>query len=134
MKTLAATVIAGGLLFAVPALAAPSAPVHDGYLTIGGPKRLQPSANLRIPIGCSVACTTKTNTKLTTPTDVLGPDKATGHLAAGDSRSLIVTLNAAAKQDIQAHPNSRLRVEVFATSSGSDEHAYAVKTFRFTGS
>ena len=134
MKTLFATVFAAGLLLAIPAFAATSAPVHDGYLTIGGPKRLHPSATLKVPIACAVACRTKTTTKLTTPGDVLGPDKANGHLGAGQSRMLIVQLNTAAKQDIQAHPNSRLRVEVFATSSSSGEHAHAIKTFRFSGS
>ena len=134
MKTLFATVFAGGLLLAIPAFAATSAPVHDGYLTIGGPKRLQPSATLKVPISCAVACRTKTTTKLITPVDVLGPDKAKGHLGAGQSRMLIVQLNTAAKQDIKAHPNSRLRVEVFATSNSGGEHAHAIKTFRFTGS
>jgi hypothetical protein len=65
---------------------------------------------------------------------VLGPDKAKGHLGAGQSRTLVIQLNSAAKQDIKAHPNSRLRVEVFATSNSGDEHAHAIKTFRFTGS
>jgi hypothetical protein len=135
LKTLFATVIAGGLLLAVvPAFAATSAPVHDGYLTIGGPKRLHASAQLRVPIACSVACKTKTITKLTTPGDVLGPDKAQGHLGAGQTRKLIIKLNTAAKQDISDHPNSRLRVEVFATSSSGDEHAHAIKTFKFSGS
>jgi hypothetical protein len=134
LKTLFATVFAGGLLLAIPAFAATSAPVHDGYLTIGGPKRLQPAAKLRVPISCSVACRTNANTTLTTPHEVVGPDKAKGHLGAGQSRNLVVKLNDAAKQEIEAHPNSRLRVEVFATSNSDGEHAHAIKTFRFTGS
>jgi hypothetical protein len=134
LKTLFATVFAGGLLLAIPAFAATSAPVHDGYLTIGGPKKLHPSAKLRVPIGCAVACKTNTKTKLITPVDVLGPDTAKGHLGAGQSRTLVIKLNSAAKDDIEAHPNSRLRVEVFATSNSDGEHAHAIKTFRFTGS
>ena len=135
MSKFAATVIAGVLLAAVPALADQSssaAPVTDGFLTIGGPKRLAPQANLRVPISCAVACHTRALTTLTTPTDKIGPDKAHGRLGAGVSRKLIVTLNDAAKGDIQAHPNSRLRVAVTATSDGSGDKVHAVKIFRFT--
>jgi hypothetical protein len=134
LKTLFATVFAAGLLLAIPAFAATSAPVQDGYLTIGGPKKLHPAAKLRIPIGCSVACRTRAITWLATPTEVLGPDKSRGHLGAGQSRTLVVILNAAAKHDVEAHPNSRLRVEVFATSSSDGRRAHALKRFRFTGS
>jgi hypothetical protein len=135
VKKIAATVIAGVLLSAVPAIAAQtsrSAPASDGFLTIGGPKRLTPQANLRVPIRCAVACTTTAVTTLTTPSDKIGPDKAHGQLGAGVSRKLIVTLNDAAKGDIEAHPNSRLRVDVSAVSLGSSEHVHTVKVFRFT--
>jgi hypothetical protein len=135
VKKIAATVIAGVLLSAVPAIAAQtsrSAPASDGFLTIGGPKRLTPQANLRVPIRCAVACKTRAITTLTTPTDTIGPDKAHGQLGAGVSRKLIVTLNDAAKVDIEAHPNSRLRVDVSAVSLGSGEHVHAIKVFRFT--
>jgi hypothetical protein len=135
VKKIAATVIAGVLLSAVPAIGAQtsrSAPVSDGFLTIGGPKRLTPQTNLRVPIRCAVACKTTAITTLTTPTDRIGPDKAHGQLGAGVSRKLIVTLNDAAKVDIEAHPNSRLRVDVSAVSLGSGEHVHAIKVFRFT--
>jgi hypothetical protein len=135
VKKIAATVIAGVLLSAVPAIAAQtssSAPVSDGFLTIGGPKRLTPHANLRVPIRCAVACKTTAVTTLTTPNDKIGPDKAHGQLGAGVSRKLIVTLNDAARGDIEAHPNSRLRVGVSAVSLGSSEHVHVVKVFRFT--
>ncbi len=135
MKKIAATVIAGVLLAAVPAIAkqtSDSAPVTHGFLTIGGPKRLAPQKNLRVPISCAVACKTKALTTLTTPSDKIGPDKAHGHLGAGVSRKLVVTLNDEAKGDIEAHPNSRLRVVVSAVSNDSGEHVHAVKVFQFT--
>ncbi|MDP9277499.1 MAG: hypothetical protein M3O76_04740 [Actinomycetota bacterium] len=135
MKKIAATVIAGVLLAAVPAIAAQtsrSAPATDGFLTIGGPNRLTPQANLRVPIRCAIACKTTALTTLTTPNDTIGPEKAHGHLGAGVSRKLVVTLNDAAKGDIEAHPNSRLRVGVSAVSDSSGEHVHTVKVFRFT--
>ncbi len=134
MSKFAATVIAGVLLAAVPALAGQrAAPVSDGFLTIGGPKRLAPQKNLRVPITCAVACKTSAVTTLTTPSDTIGPDKAHGHLGAGVTRKLIVTLNTAAKNDITAHPNSRLRVVLTATSIASGAKVRAVKVFKFTG-
>jgi hypothetical protein len=132
LSKFAATVIAGVLLAAVPAFADSAAPVTDGFLTIGGPKRLTPQINLRVPITCAVACKTRAVTTLTTPSDEIGPDKAHGQLGAGVSRKLIVTLNDAAKTDITEHPNSRLRVAITATSIGSGEKVHAVKVFRFT--
>jgi len=135
MKKIAATVITGVLLAAVPAIAAQtsrSAPATDGFLTIGGPKRLQPQANLRVPIRCSVACHTTAKTKLTLPDKVIGPDKATGHMAPGNPKNLIVTLNDSATEQITSHPNSRLRVSVSAVSDSSGEHVHTVKVFQFT--
>jgi len=135
LKKFAAMAITGAMLVAVPAIAAETnraAPVRDGFLTIGGPKRLEPKKELRIPITCSVDCRTKAVSKLTTPTDVVGPDKASGHLGAGHSRNLVVTLNDAAYQAIQQHPNSRLKVAVSAVSVDSGDRADAVKVFRFT--
>lgn len=135
MKKFAATVIAGVLLAAVPAIGeqtSRSASVTDGFLTIGGPKRLAPQANLRVPIRCAVGCTTTARTKLTLPDKVIGPDKATGHLAPGSPKNLIVTLNDSATEQITNHPNSRLRVGVTASSDSSGEHVHAVKVFQFT--
>ena len=135
MKKIAATVITGVLLAAVPAIAAQtsrSAPATDGFLTIGGPKRLQPQANLRVPIRCSVACHTTAKTKLTLPDKVIGPDKATGHMAPGNPKNLIVTLNDSATEEITSHPNSRLRVSVSAVSDSSGEQVHTVKVFHFT--
>jgi hypothetical protein len=135
LKKYAATVIAGVLVAAVPAIAeqaSRSAPVTDGFLTIGGPKRLAPQANLRVPIRCSVGCNTTAKTKLTLPDKVVGPDKATGHLAPGSPKNLIVTLNDSATEQITSHPNSRLRVSVTAISDSSGEHVRAVKIFQFT--
>jgi hypothetical protein len=135
LSKFAATVIAGVLLAAVPALAdqpSSAAPVTDGFLTIGGPKRLAPQTNLRVPIRCAVDCATKALTTLRTPSDTIGPDKAHGHLREGVSRKLVVTLNDAAKADIEAHPNSRLRVSVTAVSDDTGAQVHAVKVFRFT--
>lgn len=136
MKKLAATAFAGALLVAVPAFAAQtsgSAPVRDGFLTIGGPKLLEPQAKLRIPIRCSVDCSTTAKTKLTLPDKVVGPDKATGHLGAGNPRKLIVTLNDSAAETIRESWNeSRLRVGVTAFSDRTDKRAHAVKVFNFT--
>lgn len=135
MRKIAATVIAGVLFCAVPAIAAQtsrSAPASDGFLTIGGPKRLQPQANLRVPIRCSVACETTAKTKLTLPDKVIGPDKASGHLAPGSPKNLIVTLNDSATEEITSHPNSRLRVGVSAVSDSSGDQVHTVKVFRFT--
>jgi hypothetical protein len=134
LKKFAATVIAGVLLAAVPAIADQTshwAPVTDGFLTIGGPKRLAPQTNLRVPIRCSVACNTTARTKLTLPDKVIGPDKATGHLAPGSPKNLIVTLNDSATEQITNHPNSRLRVGVSAVSDSSGEHVHTVKVFQF---
>jgi hypothetical protein len=133
LSKIAATVIAGVLMAAVPAFADQSsgaAPVTDGFLTIGGPKRLAPQKNLRVPITCAVACKTTAQTTLTTPSDKIGPDKAQAQLGAGVTKKLIVTLNDAAQADIEAHPNSRLKVDATAVSGG--EHVHAVKVFRFT--
>jgi hypothetical protein len=135
MKKFAATLIAGVLFAAVPANAeqtSRSAPATDGFLTIGGPKRLQPQANLRVPIRCSVACNTTAKTTLTLPEKVIGPDKATGHLAPGSPKNLIVTLNDSATEEITNHPNSRLRVGVSAVSDSSGEQVHTVKVFQFT--
>jgi hypothetical protein len=137
VKKIAAIVIAGTMLAAVPAFAGQtprSAPVQDGFLTIGGPKRLVPRTNLRVPIRCSVDCHVKTTTTLRLPDKVIGPDKAKNHLGAGSPRNLIVTLNDAATQDIISHPNSRLRVGVSAVSDSTGERAHAVKVFQFKSS
>ena len=137
MKRIAASIVAAAMLAAVPAAAdqvSRSAPVRDGFLTVGGPEALTPSPNLRIPIRCSVECRTTAKTKLVTPTNVVGPDTARGHLTPGHPRKLIVTLNDAATQDItDNYSASRLRVGVRAVSSSSDAKAHAVKIFTFTG-
>jgi hypothetical protein len=136
LRKIAATALAGALLAAAPALAqqAGRASATDGYLHIGGGNRLAATSSLRIPIRCSIDCDTTAFTKLTTPADVIGPDKATGHLKAGKPMKLIVTLNDDAAADVQAHPNSRLKVKVSAVSSDGNQRANAVKVFRFTGS
>lgn len=136
MKKLAATVVGGILLAAVPAIAdqsGRSAPVRERFLTIGGPELLQPRATLRIPIRCSVDCDTTAKTKLKLPDSDIPPSKATGNLAAGKPRRLIVRLNDSATDTLfQQFQASRLRVGVRATSDSSDEQVHAVKVFRFT--
>jgi hypothetical protein len=135
LKKIAAMAIAGAMLAAVPAFAdqtGSSAPVHDGFLTIGGPKRLAPQTNLRVPIRCSVDCRATTTTSLRLPDKVIGPDKASSHLGAGSPRNLIVTLNDSATEQITNHPNSRLRVGVSAVSDSTGARAHAVKVFQFT--
>lgn len=137
MKKLAATGVAALALAAVPALAdqvTRAAPVKDGFLTIGGPKRLAAGSVLKVPIRCSVDCSTTTRTKLHLPEDEIPPSKAIGHLTAGHSRNLVVNLNQAATETITAHPNeSRLRVGVSAVSDERDGRMHAVKVFHFTG-
>jgi hypothetical protein len=131
LKRIAASIVAAAMLAAVPAAAdqvSRSAPVRDGFLTVGGPEALTPSPNLRIPIRCSVECRTTAKTKLVTPTNVVGPDTARGHLTPGHPRKLIAT------QDItENYSASRLRVGVRAVSSSSGAEAHAVKIFTFTG-
>lgn len=136
MRKIAATALSGALLAAAPALADQAGRVSatDGYLHIGGANRLAATSSLRIPIRCSVECDTTAFTTLITPGDEIGPDKTTGHLKAGKPKKLIVTLNDDATADIQAHPNSRLKVKVSAVSSDGNERVKAVKIFRFTGS
>jgi hypothetical protein len=136
LKRIAASIVAAAMLAAAPAMAdqlSRADPVRDGFLTIGGPETLTPSANLRIPIRCSVECRTTAKTMLVTPTDVIGPDTARGHLTPGHPRKLIVTLNDAATQDItDNYSTSWLRVGVRAVSSSSGAKAHAVKIFKFT--
>jgi len=108
------------------------AAVTDGFLTIGGPKRLQPRATLRVPIRCSEGCDTTARTKLKLPGTTIPPDIASGHLAPNDPKNLIVSLNQAATETIKEHPNSsRLRVSVTAESSITGERVQSVKVFEF---
>jgi hypothetical protein len=140
LKKLLATAAAGTMLASVPALAQEGhqgghAAVTDSFLTIGGPKRLQPRATLRVPIRCSEACDTTAKTKLTIPGTTIPPDNASGHLAPDDPKNLVVNLNQAATKSIKKHPNaSRLRVSVEAESSITGERADAVKVFKFKSS
>jgi hypothetical protein len=135
---LGVTAVAGAILIAAPASAdrtnaGRAAPVSSGFATIGGPKRLHPSSTLRIPIRCSVECDTTVFTKLRLPDEQIGPDKATGHLLAGNARKLVVTFNNPATQDIKDHFNSaRLRVGLRAIDSGSGDRAHVVKVFKFS--
>jgi hypothetical protein len=135
LKKLAAFVIGGLLLAAVPAIAeqtSRAAPVREAFLTIGGPKLLEPQATLRVPIRCSVECSTTARSKLHLPDTSIPPSTATGHLLAGKPRNLVVSLNEAATKTIQTQPNaSRLRVGVTAFDEISDERVHAVKVFKF---
>ena len=135
MKKIAAMTAAVATLVAVTGFAASAigaAPVKDEFLTIGGPKNLAPTAVLRVPIRCSVECSTKTKTRLQLFHTDIPPSHATGHLLAGKSRNLVVTLNDAATETIQTEPGtSKLRVAVTATSDASGNTAKAVKVFGF---
>jgi hypothetical protein len=135
LKKLAAFVLGGLLLTAVPAIAdqaSRAAPVSEGFLTIGGPKRLEPQATLRVPIRCSVECSTRARSKLHLPDTEIPPSTATGHLLPGKPRNLIVTLNEAATETIRTQSaESRLRVGVTAVDESSDERVHAVKVFKF---
>jgi hypothetical protein len=125
------------MLAAVPAFAyggneGAHAAVTDGFLTIGGPKRLAPRATLRVPIRCSEGCDTTARTKLKLPGKSIPPDIASGHLAPNDPKKLVVSLNKAASESIKEHPNaSRLQVSVTAESSTTGERVRAVKVFKF---
>jgi hypothetical protein len=136
VKKLAVAVVAALALASVPALAdsaGRAAPVRDGFLKIGGPKRLAAGDVLRVPIRCSVECSTKTKTKLSLPDDEIPPSKANGHLRANQSRNLVFNLNDAATETITNYPNdSKLRVAVAAVSDDSGARVHAVKVFRFT--
>jgi hypothetical protein len=136
LKKIAASVAAAAMLAAVPAFAdqtSRAAPVTDGFLTIGGPKRLVARGVLKVPIRCSVECSTTAKTSLRLPDTSIPPDKVDGHLTAGHARKLVVSLNDAATESIQAHPNaSRMKVDVSAVSDDSDAKVHAVKVFRFT--
>jgi hypothetical protein len=137
LKKIAATAIAGAMLAAVPAFAhagheGAHAAVTDGFLTIGGPKRLATRATLRVPIRCSEGCDTTARTKLKLPGKSIPPDIASGHLAPNDPKNLVVSLNKAASETIKEHPNaSRLQVSVTAESSTTGERVEAVKVFKF---
>ena len=135
MNKLAATVIGGILLAASPAIAAQSsgAPVREGFLSIRGPRVLEPRATLRIPIRCSVECRSTARAKLKLPGSDIAPSKARGHLAPGKPRNLIVKLNDYALEVLREQSQlSRLRVSVKATSDRSGDQVRAVKVFRFT--
>lgn len=130
MKKLAALVFAGALLVAVPAAASP---VKNGFLSIRGPEQLKPGATLRIPIRCSVECSTTTRTILKLPGDDIPPSIAKGHLQAGEPKNLVVTLNQNALDEINSVPGgSRIRVKVLAKSAVSGQRVRAVKVFEFT--
>lgn len=128
LKKLAATVIGGVLLTAVPAIADP---VNEKFLTIGGPDRLAPSGKIKVPIRCSVGCDTTARTKLRIPGSTIAPDTAKGHLAPGEPKRLIVNLNDTATETIKERPNaSSLRVTVRAESNGG-ERVKANRVFEF---
>jgi hypothetical protein len=130
VKKLAATVIGGVLLAAVPAVAAP---VKDGFLSIRGPDTLTPTATLRVPLRCSVECETNARTTLKLVGDDVPPSIAKGHLEAGNPKNLIVELNKNAIDEITANPDgSRLRVSVYAKSTATGERVKALKVFDFT--
>jgi hypothetical protein len=130
VKKLAATVIGGVLLAAVPAVAAP---VKDGFLSIRGPDTLTPTATLRVPLRCSVECKTNARTTLKLVGDDVPPSIAKGHLEAGNPKNLIVELNQNAIDEITANPDgSRLRVSVYAKSTATGERVKALKVFDFT--
>jgi hypothetical protein len=139
LRKIVASAIAGALLMVVPAVAdqgqGAHASVTKDFLTIGGPARLEPKATLRVPIRCSVDCSTTARTKLQLPPGETNvpPSTATGHLVPGKPRNLIVSLNDAAAKTIRTFPNgSRLRVGVTATDEATDERVKVVKVFRFT--
>jgi hypothetical protein len=130
VKRVLATAIAATMIAAVPAVADP---VKDGFLSIRGPDTLQPSATLRVPLRCSVECTTSARTTLKLVGDDVPPSIAKGHLEAGDSKNLIVELNQNAIDEITAQPDgSRLRVSVYAKSTATGKRAKALKVFDFT--
>jgi hypothetical protein len=136
LKKLLATAVAAAMLAAVPALAQEGNhgdhAVTDEFLTIGGPKRLEARAKLRVPIRCSEACDTTATTKLTIPGSTIPPDTAQGHLAPNEPKNLIVNLNKAASDSIKKYPNaSRLRVSVTAKSSITGQRVEAAKVFKF---
>jgi len=137
LKKLLATAAAAAMLAAVPALAQEGHhhgdhAVTDEFLTIGGPKRLEARAKLRVPIRCSEACDTTATTKLTIPGSTIPPDTAQGHLAPNEPKNLIVNLNKAASDSIKKYPNaSRLRVSVTAKSSITGQRVEAAKVFKF---
>jgi hypothetical protein len=128
LRKLAATVIGGVLLTAVPAVADP---VSERFLTIGGPDRLAPKAKLKVPISCSIGCDTTARTKLKIPGSTIPADVAKGHLAPGEPQRLVVNLNQSATETIKDRPNaSSLRVVVRAESNAG-EQVKAQKVFEF---
>ena len=130
MKKLAATVMAGSLLAAVPAVAAP---VKDGFLSIRGPDTLVAGATLRVPLRCAVECDTKARTVLRLPGDDIPPSLAKGHLQPGKPKNLVIELNQNAIDEVYAAPEeARLRVAVSAVSTATDKRVHAVKVFDFS--
>lgn len=128
MKKLAATLVGGFLLAAVPAVADP---VTEDFLTIGGPNKLKASAKLKVPIRCSVGCDTTARAKLKAPGTSIPASVVKGHLAPGEPKRLVVNLNDSATDAIKDRPNaSSLRVTVRAESNGG-ENVKADRTFRF---
>ena len=128
MKKLAATLVGGFLLAAVPAAADP---VKEKFLTIGGPDRLVASAKIKVPIRCSVGCDTTARTKLKLPGTTIPADVVKGHLAPGEPKRLIVNLNDSATEKIRERPGaSSLRVTVSAESNGG-EQVKASRVFEF---
>ena len=128
MKKLAATLVGGFLLAAVPALADT---VTEKFVTIGGPDKLVATSKIKVPISCSVGCDTTARTKLKLPGTSIPADVVKGHLAPGKPKRLIVNLNDSATETIKDRPNaSSLRVTVRAKSNGG-ERVKADRTFGF---
>jgi hypothetical protein len=128
LKKLAATLVGGFLLAAVPAVADP---VSEKFVTIGGPDKLVATGKIKVPIRCSVGCDTTARTKLKVPGTTIPADVVKGHLAPGEPKRLVVNLNDSATDKIKDRPNaSSLRVTVRAESNGG-EQVRVDRTFRF---
>jgi hypothetical protein len=127
-------VVSGALAaFAAPARAPDrGATASAGFVTIGGPKKLQARKKLRVPIRCPMVCNVKATWTLVVPGPNVGPNTITGTLDPAAPRDLVITLNGPGVSFLKAHlGSSKLKVKVRAMDPATGAVAFAHKTFGF---
>jgi hypothetical protein len=106
--------------------------VINGFLAIGGPKKLKVAKKLKIPVACQVDCDIVARSTLKLPGPNLGPVSSSGHIQPSASKVIILTLNGPAKAALKdGFKSSKLIVRVTATDSSTGQQVNANKSFKF---
>jgi hypothetical protein len=123
------------------AMAAPEAPARApargatasaGFVTIGGPKKLQARKKLRAPIRCPMICDVKATWTLVVPGPNVGPQTITGRLDPAAPRDLVIKLTGPGVSFLKTHiGSSKLKVKVRAMDPTTGAVAFDRKTFGF---